>query len=264
LTGSFTQKENHMIIDEFLRIARDENISVFGIGPASKMEDEPQGHRPEDVLPGAQSLICFGIALPKDVYLTSKNSLENTWRSQNLMYRRLDTLALRFSILLEEKGAQAVPVYGCMPLDLNERGTVVGYINQMRMAEVTGIGVIGKNGLLIHSRYGSRLMLGGLLTTANLPVTGYPETEEWGCPIDCHLCSNACPVNAVMPEKKQVKIGRCLSYTAQTPAMSRLKFFFLGMRNKRAAARYMSMTAFDEHTFHICSKCVSICPYGDN
>lgn len=251
-----------MIIDEFHRIARDENISVFGIAPALKMKDEPQGYRPEDLLPGVQSLICFGISLPGDVYSTPKNSLETTWRSQNLLYRRLDTLSLRFSVLLEENGARALPVFGCMPLDLNKKGTVVGYINQIRMAEVTGIGVIGKNGLLIHSRYGSRMMLGGLLTTADLPVTVCPETEEPGCPPDCRLCSDVCPVNAIMPERKQVKIMRCLSYTAQTPAMSKLRFFFLGMRDKKAAARYMSMTAFDEHTFHICSKCVSICPYG--
>ncbi len=256
------KSETDMIVGQLQRIARDENISVFGIGPASKMKDEPQGYRPEDVLPGVQSLICFGAALPGDVYCTPKNSLETVWRSQNLVYRRLDTLALRFSSLLEEKGARAVPVYGCMPLDLNEKGSVVGYINQIRMAEATGIGVIGNNGLLIHSRYGSRITLGGLLTTAHLPEIHYPESEESGCPPGCHLCSDACPVDAVMPEKKQVKIMRCLKYTARTPAMSRLKFLLLGMRNKKAAARYMSISAFDEHTFHICSKCVSVCPYG--
>ena len=251
-----------MIIDEFQRIAKDENISVLGIAPATKMKDEPQGYRPEDILPGVQSLVCFGIALPRDVYCTPKNNLETTWRSQNLLYRRLDTLALRFSILLEGNGDRAVPVYGCMPLDLNAKGTVVGYLNQIRMAEVTGIGVIGKNSLLINSQYGSKLMLGGLLTAATLPATCYPKPEEFSCPPDCHLCSDACPVNAIMPEKKQVKIMRCLNHTAQTPAMSRLKFFFLGMRNKKTAARYMSITSVDEHTFHICSKCVSICPYG--
>jgi len=251
-----------MIIDELKRITKDENISVFGIGPASEMKDEPEGYRPENLLPGVQSLICFGIALPKDVYYSPKNSLEITWRSQNLLYRRLDTLALRFSVLLEGNGDRAVPVYGCMPLDLNEKGYVVGYINQIRMAEAVGIGVVGKNGLLIHSRYGSRMMIGGLLTTADLPETCYPEIEEGGCPPDCHLCSDACPVNAIMPIRKQVKIMRCLNYTAQTPAMLKLKFLYLWMRDKKTAARYMNVKTFDEHTFHICSRCVSICPYG--
>ena len=253
-----------MILDEFRRIAKDENVSVFGIAPTREMRSEPPGYRPEDILPGVRSLVCFGIPLPRDVYCTPKHSQETVWRSQNLMYRRLDTLSLRFSSLIESTGDRAVPIYGCMPLDLNERGTVVGYLNQIRMAEITRIGVIGKNGLLIHSRYGSRLMLGGLITTASLPAICDPEPETSGCPDDCHLCSDACPINAIMPEKKKVKIGRCLNYTAKIPNISRLKFLFLAMRDKKAAARYMSISAIDEQTFHICSKCVSICPYGNS
>ncbi len=253
-----------MITDEILRIAKSENVSVLGAGPASDMADEPPGYRPEDFLPGVKSLLCFGIPTPGGVYASSIYSTEITWRSQNLIYRRLDTLALRFSALLEENGARAIPIFGCMPLGVNEKGTVVGFLNQIRMAETTGIGVIGKNGLLINSQYGSKLMLGGLLTTASLPVTRFPESNESGCPSNCQICSDACPVNAIMPEKKQVKIMRCLSYTAQTPAMSKIKFLYLRAFKKTAAARYMSITSFDEHTFHICSKCVSLCPYGQN
>lgn len=252
-----------MIIEEFQKIAKAENVSVYGIGKAAEMSNERSGYRPEDFMPGAQSVICFGIPVPRGVYSTTNYNLEATWRSQNLLYRRLDTLALRISTLLEENGARAMPIYGCMPLGVNEKGTVVGILNQMRMAEITGIGVIGKNGLLIHSRYGSRLMLGGLITTAPLPVMRYPDSEEPGCPSECQICSDACPVNAIMPERKQVDIMRCLRYTARTPAMSRLKFLFLRAHNRKSAARYMSITSFDEHTFHICSKCVSLCPYGD-
>ncbi len=252
-----------MITDEILKIAKNENIAVLGTGPASDMAGEPPGYRPEDFMPGANSLICFGIPVPGAVYRSVSYGSETIWRAQNLQYRRLDALALRFSVLLEENGARAIPIFGCMPLGVNEKGTVVGYLNQIRMAEITGIGVIGKNGLLLNSQFGSRLMLGGLLTTASLPVTRFPESDESGCPSNCQICSNACPVNAIMPEKKQVNIMRCLRYTSRTPAMSKIKFLFFRSFNKKAAARYMSITSFDEHTFHICSKCVSDCPYGE-
>jgi epoxyqueuosine reductase len=251
-----------MIADQMRKIAQDEDIPVWGIGPALEMENELPGHRPKDLLPGAQSLICFGIPVPRGVYQMPTYGLETVWRSQNLHYRRLDTLSIRFAALLEENGERAVPIYGCMPLGMNEKGTVVGYLNQIRMGEVTGIGVIGKNGLLLNSRFGSRLMLGGLLTTAVLPAMRYPDVNEPGCPPDCRICAEACPVNAIMPDKKQVKIMRCLGYTARTPMMSRLEFLFLRATNPQAAARYMSLTSFDEHTFHICSKCVALCPYG--
>ncbi|MBI9049568.1 MAG: hypothetical protein JEZ00_09120 [Anaerolineaceae bacterium] len=252
-----------MIANQIRQIAENENISVFGISAASKMADELPGHRPTDLLPGAQSMICFGIPVPHNIYDMPIYELETTWRSQNLFYRRLDTLSIRFASILEESGAGAIPIYGCMPLGINKMGVVVGYLNQIRMGEVTGIGTIGKNGLLIHSRYGSRLMLGGLLTTAILPEMRYPEIVEPGCPPNCQICADACPVNAIMADKKQVDIMCCLRYTARTPAMSMIKFAILRAFNPQVAARFMSLRTFDEHTFHICSKCVALCPYGN-
>ena len=252
-----------MIVEEIRKIAKDEHVPVWGISYASKMVNEPPGHRPDDLLPGAQSLICFGIPVPRAVYRMPTYAVETIWRSQNLHYRRLDTLSIRIATLLEESRERAVPTYGCMPLGMNKKGVIVGYLNQIRMGEVTGIGVIGKNGLLLHSRYGARLMLGGILTTAGLPEIHYPDIKEPGCPPNCQICAEACPVNAIMTDKKQVKIMRCLGYTARTPSMSRIKFFLLRAFNPQAAARFMSITSFDEHTFHVCSHCVALCPYGD-
>jgi len=252
-----------MIVGEIRRLIEAEAVPVWGLSRASKMANEPPGHRPEDLLPGAESLICFGIPIPQAVYRMPAYGLETIWRSQNTHYRRLDTLSLRIATLLEESGARAVPTYGCMPLGVNQKGVIVGYLNQIRMAEVTGIGIIGRNGLLLHSHYGARLMLGGILTTVSLPELHYPELQEPGCPPDCRICADACPVNAIMADQKKVKIMRCLSYTARTPLMSRIKFAVLSAFNPQDAARYMSITSFDEHTFHICSQCVALCPYGN-
>jgi epoxyqueuosine reductase len=258
-------QENKMMMmtDQIRQMAKNEHIPVFGVGPASKMADEPSGHRPEDLLPGAHSLICFGIPVPREVYRMPTYGVETIWRSQNLYYRRLDTLSIRFAELLEENGARAVPIYGCMPMGMNERGTVVGYLNQVRMGEITGIGVIGKNGLLLHSCYGSRLMLGAVVTTAVLPEMRYPDSDEPGCPPDCRICADVCPVNAIMADKKKVKIMHCLNHTARTPLMSKPWFVILRAFQPQAAARLMNLTAFDEHTFHVCSRCVALCPYGD-
>jgi len=72
------------------------------------------------------------------VYQMQTCGLETTWRSQNLYYRRLDTLSLQIAALLEDHGEKAVPIYGCMPLDVNDKGRVVGYMNQVRMGEIAG------------------------------------------------------------------------------------------------------------------------------
>lgn len=252
-----------MINQQLLDIAAAEQVPLLGVVPAALLADEPPGYRPSDVLPGAQSLVCFGVPVPRMVYRQPLNTREAIWRAQNLTYRRLDTLSLRLAALLEESGAGAIPVFGCFPLGLNERGDVTGYLNLIRMAEATGIGVRGRNGLLLHARYGSRLMLGGVVTTADLPALTWPDTAGPGCPPDCRLCVDACPVNAIDVDKKRVRIMRCLAYTARTPQISKLRFAFLKAWRPQAAARLLNRRAFDEHTFHVCSRCVACCPYGD-
>jgi epoxyqueuosine reductase QueG len=247
--------------DEIRRLAEQENVPVLGFGPASAMADAPPGRRPEDLLPGALALICFGLPVPAAVYQTPAHTREAVWRSQNLNYRRLDTLSLRIAALLEERGARALPVYGCLPMDVNDRGQVVGYLNQIEMGRVTGIGAIGRNGLLIHPRFGARLMLGGVVTTADLPAQRYPDVDQPGCPDGCRICADACPVGAIRPEEKRVRIMTCLGHTARTPQMSKLWFYLLSRLRPEAAARHMNLRAFDEHTFHVCSACVALCPY---
>jgi epoxyqueuosine reductase len=252
-----------MIVDRIPELAQEEHIPVFGFGPASAMAGEQAGHRPEDLLPGAQSLICFGLPVPRGVYRTPTYTQETVWRSQNLYYRRLDSLSMRIASLLEQHGACAVPIYGCQPMGVNDGGQVEGYLNQIQMGRVTGMGVVGKNGLLIHSQHGARLMLGGVVTSADLLEGRYPEIEEPVCPPDCRTCADACPVNAISVEERRVQIMTCLSHTARTPQMSRLWFFVLSKLRPESAGRYMCLRAFDEHTFHVCSECVAHCPYGD-
>jgi epoxyqueuosine reductase len=256
-------KAGERIAGEIRKTAEVESIPVLGIGPASALANEPPGHRPDDLLPGAQSILCFGITVPRGVYRPMAYGVETIWRTQNLYYRRLDTLSVRFAALLEGFGEQAVPVFGCFPMGVNARGEVEGYLNLIRMAEAAGIGTRGRNGLLVHSSCSARLMLGGLVTTAHLPIFRQPDAEEPGCPPDCRICVDACPVGAISPEEKQVDIMRCLRHTARTPLMPRLRFVWLSRSRPAAAARLMNLTALDEHTLHVCSRCVALCPYGE-
>ena len=75
----------------------------------------------------------------------------------------------------------------------------------------SGVGFYGKNTLLITRRHGSWVVLGTLITTAELEATP-PLDLDCG---SCRLCIDACPTGA-LDEPGTVDANRCLSYWTQS------------------------------------------------
>ena len=82
-----------------------------------------------------------------------------------------------------------------------------GAVCEKAWAQEAGLGWIGKNGLLIHERYGSWLLLGALVTDVNL-APDLAHADRCG---DCAACIPACPTQAI-PEPRFVDSTRCLAY----------------------------------------------------
>ena len=74
----------------------------------------------------------------------------------------------------------------------------------------SGVGFYGKNTMLITRRHGSWVVLGTLVTTADLDPT---EPLAAGCG-DCTLCIDACPT-AALDEPRVLVANRCLSWSTQ-------------------------------------------------
>jgi epoxyqueuosine reductase QueG len=128
----------------------------------------------------------------------------------------------------------------------------------VKMAEAVGIGKVGKNGLLFHSKYGPRLMLGGIVTTASLPIMAWPEKDEKGCPEDCFVCQEQCPTRAIDRIGKVDRIA-CIKYSMKSPIFSH---FMGGSGMKPEDVQMINhLTAVDDHSMYRCIKCVSVCPY---
>jgi epoxyqueuosine reductase len=76
-----------------------------------------------------------------------------------------------------------------------------------------GVGFYGKNTLLITRRFGSWVVLGTLLTEAEVEPTP-PLALDCG---SCRLCIDACPTGA-LDEPGTLDATRCLSYWTQAPS----------------------------------------------
>ncbi len=107
-------------------------------------------------------------------------------------------------------------------------------------ATSSGIGWIGKNGLLINREFGPRLSLATVLTDAPLTADAPVEFSECG---DCSLCVEFCPSGAITgevwsryePYVRLIRTDRCNSHKKNTKGLS------------------------DKPN---CGLCITICPYG--
>lgn len=82
-------------------------------------------------------------------------------------------------------------------------------VREVMAAAITGLGCIGKNGLLITPKYGSYVFLGGVMTDMVLDCEVKPPAS---CE-DCGLCISACPTAAL--SERGLNPARCLSAITQ-------------------------------------------------
>lgn len=74
------------------------------------------------------------------------------------------------------------------------------------LALQAGLGVLGRNSLVIHPRFGSQIVLGCLLLDTDMEI---PEPQEIRRCEDCGLCRSACPAGA-LDRFAEVDLSRCL------------------------------------------------------
>lgn len=90
-----------------------------------------------------------------------------------------------------------------------EAMTDISYLDEKLCAVLAGLGRIGKNNLLLTPKYGSRVLIGEIVTSVVFPKT---ESELPNPCIDCFLCVKNCPTDAL---RNGFNKKKCLSYLSQ-------------------------------------------------
>ncbi len=119
-----------------------------------------------------------------------------------------------------------------------------GPVMEKFWAQQAGVGWIGKHSNLVSPTFGSWLLLGEILTTAEL------EADEPGADLcgTCTLCLQACPTGAIV-EPYVVDATKCISYLT------------IEYREDRHSLAQDLQTHMGNRIFG-CDDCLDVCPYN--
>jgi epoxyqueuosine reductase len=237
-----------MKIDPFFQA---EGIDTYAIVSLTDLPDADRSDA-RHLVPGARSVIVFGREVPVPVYGLSP--AEKTWEIHRIA-EETDQTAIRLAERLLQEQVPAAPVPFLLPVRV-ENGQVQGIIRLKRIAAAGGLGTIGRSGILLSPRFGTRLVLSGVVTAMNgvIPRT----TPVADLCRNCGLCVRACPGRAIGPDG--VDAFRCWNVSPWVPP-SWVPFGKWLLRRKtlqRLAAPLAPVIA--RHATMRCNRCVTVCP----
>ena len=203
------------------RLAQELGLDVVGAAPASAYEETERHIRerktrglfadmkftmaqpevschPETLLPGARTVVsaAYCYYAPEPPLRPGEGRLPRyTWSDGYAVLREA----------LDRLGRELGGDYRVL-VDANQ------HVDREAAARA-GVGFYGKNTLLITRRHGSWVVLGTLVTTAEVEATA-PLDADCGT---CTLCIEACPTGA-LDEPGVLDATKCLSYWTQSAA----------------------------------------------
>jgi epoxyqueuosine reductase QueG len=165
---------------------------VVGIASSKSFDLAPNGFKPTDVLPECLSVIVLGATFSPEVL----NDIDKYTASRNAMLTAMTNMAKEVAKQLKNNGCKAVIISaaGGKWVDGDGRKEQIGYISLKHAAEIAGLGVIGKNYLLINPKYGNLLWFSAVLTDIALVPD---EKIQFTLCDSCNKCIKACPVGAL-------------------------------------------------------------------
>lgn len=160
---SKNRSDNASYKDQIEAAARKGGALTFGVADATAFTAAAHGHRPEDLLPDACSVIVLGGAKPRS----------GDWASPNFQHLELSTtsdrvtgLCMRLAHMIErELGYYALVV----PPGVDEGQRP--FLSLSLAAELAGCGTASLAGPILNDEHGF-VYLGALITTLPLPVDG--------------------------------------------------------------------------------------------
>ncbi len=225
------------------RITGNYHIDLFGVANIKEYGNELISFGGE-ITSGYNFGISIGIVLPDSIV----DGLENRFdvnvsslyytHSYNIINNRLDIISSIISSFLNKEGYKTLPIPAAERTDIDN---AIPTVSHKMIANLSGLGWIGKSCLLVTPDFGPRIRFTSLLTNAPLESTGSIMKQKCN---SCFECVKICPVNAIKGKNFNIQDNRSL------------RFDFKKCQN------YFDEIKKDNNRKPVCGMCLYICPYG--
>lgn len=219
----------------------------------------------ETIFPGARSLVLLAYrelasCESADMHIAQNGRYDLMEFARGCNYRMA-----RF--LDREYGARAMTVPVSYPMEMS-RATMgtIGQVSLRHAAVAAGLGTFGRHNLVVHPRFGSRVVFSAVLTDLDVPSDRPLAVNP--C-TDCRLCVERCPGRA-LDEAGRTDVMKCIRHSQPYGLSGAIGFW---IRHADASPDERKAMFKDDlfwrmyQAGHIgpqyfCFQCISSCPVG--
>lgn len=207
----FTTADDFAYLEKSLRLGVEEGRTT-----GFEHKNIEERIKPKLSLASAKTIISIAVAypnkLPKNPSRTQYKRGKITPNSWGLDYHYV----LQDKLKKLSEGIEKL----CEDFPLEHKAMVdTGALVDTAVARRSGIGFIGKNGLVISKEFGSYMYLGELITNLEIEPD---EPVDYDCG-DCTRCLDACPTSCLIGDGT-MNARRCLSFQTQDKGMMDMEF----------------------------------------
>jgi epoxyqueuosine reductase QueG len=243
--------------------AKSLGADMVGVCSVGVLKEWPE--QCKSLLPNASSIVVVSCRHSKAAI--DSDNIRMAQFDTHCVYNKLDEILKELSLFLEDQGfmALSIPVY--LPIKMSkETQGLIGDISLRHAAVEAGLGEIGLNRLLLTERFGPRIRLGAVLTTA--PLKADRRSSERICD-NCGKCVTACPAGAITKDGK-VDVQKCAKVLLKyaLPGLIRFVPSLVGKNEEeiweavREPFLWEVWQTMTYGTFYNCFECMKACPIG--
>jgi len=166
-----------------------------GIASIERFSNAPSRFKPTDIYSQCKSVVVFLKRMPPETIMAENQVIYS--HTAYLLYSALDQIALNLCSKLEKQNIHGVPVPTDVPYLFwdAESQHGMGILSLRHAAHNAGVGILGRNTLLINREFGNMVYIGAVLIDTEIEPD--PLVTDFSCPPNCKLCLDACPVSAL-------------------------------------------------------------------